>query len=101
MLDVELAKASAVTGLTLERTLREVARIAYGDARKFYRTDGTLKSAVEWDEDMAAVVAAVEVDEQYTGAGEKRRLTGQSRKSARACRSTAVLFGICAIGVQT
>ncbi len=50
-------------GLTTERTLMEVARIAYSDPRKFYNTDGSLKSILELDDDCAATIASVEWDE--------------------------------------
>lgn len=50
-------------GLTTERTLREVARIAYSDPRKFYNKDGSLKSILELDDDCAATIASVEWDE--------------------------------------
>jgi len=50
-------------GLTTERTLLEVARLAYSDPRKFYNTDGSLKSILELDDDCAATIASVEWDE--------------------------------------
>jgi phage terminase small subunit len=50
-------------GLSTERTLREVARLAYADPRNFYRADGTIKPIHELDDDTAATIASVEVDE--------------------------------------
>lgn len=49
--------------LTTERTLREIARLAYSDPRKFYNADGTLKQIHELDDDTAATIASVELDE--------------------------------------
>lgn len=49
--------------LTTERTLREIARMAYSDPRKFYNADGTLKQIHELDDDTAATVASIELDE--------------------------------------
>jgi phage terminase small subunit len=57
------APAILAAGLSLERTLREIACVVYADPRRFYRADGTLKDPVEWDDDMAAAVAQVEIDE--------------------------------------
>jgi phage terminase small subunit len=57
------APAIEAAGLSVERTLLEIARVAYADPRRFYRADGTLKDPVEWDDDMAAAVAQVEIDE--------------------------------------
>lgn len=54
------APALKATGLTVERTLREVERISHVDPRSFYRDDGTMKAPKEWDDAMAAAVASVE-----------------------------------------
>lgn len=53
--------------ITTERTFREVARLAYSDPRRFYRPDGTLKHVSELDDDAAATVASMEVDELTAG----------------------------------
>lgn len=63
----DLAKAARevarISGLDPERTLREVARVSYADPRKFYGTDGNLVPIADLDDDCAAVVASIEVDE--------------------------------------
>lgn len=56
-------KAAAIAGLTVERTLREVARLAYSDPRKLRRPDGSFIPMHELDDDTAATIAGVEVDE--------------------------------------
>lgn len=66
-LKVRRAQLLAVYQLTTERTLREIARIAYADPRKFYRLDGTLKPITELDDDAAAAVASLESDEITAG----------------------------------
>lgn len=55
------APAIAAAGLTVERTIEEVRRISQVDPRRFFRDDGTMVPMSEWDEDMAAAVASVEV----------------------------------------
>jgi len=76
-------KYAVITGLDLDRTLREVARVAYSDPRKFYtpvldaagkpvedaqsRAMMRLMDAWEMDADTAATVASVEVDEIKAG----------------------------------
>ena len=57
-------KLAESTGLNSERILQEVARIAYADPRRFYRPNGTVKPMIEWDDDMGAAVAAIEVDQK-------------------------------------
>jgi phage terminase small subunit len=57
------AELSQATRLTAERVLAEIGRLAFADARKLFRPDGTLKSPAEWDDDIAAAVASVEIVE--------------------------------------
>ena len=71
-----LAEKQAETGMTIERTLREIARIAYADVRKLYRPDGTIKPMAEWDDDTAATVAGLE-NVEFTSDGQ---VTGRLRK---------------------
>jgi phage terminase small subunit len=58
-----IKKAAEISGLTVERTLREIARLAYSDPRKLYREDGALIPVNELDDDSAACIASLEVDE--------------------------------------
>lgn len=58
-----LDRAQKITGVTVERTLREVGRLAYSDTRKFFKQDGTLLPLHELDDDTAATIASIEVDE--------------------------------------
>lgn len=60
---VVVDEAKEITGLTVVRTLREVARLAYFDPRKLYTPEGQLKKIHELDDDTAAAIASVEVDE--------------------------------------
>lgn len=64
------AQASESAQLTVHRTLREVARLAYFDPRKLYHPDGSLKKVTELDDDTAAGLASIEV-EQTRVEGEK------------------------------
>ncbi len=58
-----MAKATQKACLEIERTLREVARVAYSDPRRFYDSNGKLKRICDLDDDTAATIAGVEVDE--------------------------------------
>jgi phage terminase small subunit len=60
---IVMKDGQAITGLTVERTLREIARIAYSDPRKLRRPDGSFIPFDEMDDDTAATVAGVEFDE--------------------------------------
>ena len=60
-------KAAEKSGLSVERTLLEVSRLAYSDPRKFYDKDGQLIPIHELDDDTAACIASIEVDEINAG----------------------------------
>ncbi len=50
-----------IAGLSTERTLLEIARIAYFDPANLYRPDGTLKTIPEMDADTRAAISSVDV----------------------------------------
>jgi phage terminase small subunit len=50
-------------GITRERIVAEVARIAFADVRRLFKSDGTLKPVQEIDDDTAGALAGVDVVE--------------------------------------
>jgi phage terminase small subunit len=56
--------------ITRERVLMEFARLAFVDPRAFYNADGTLKQVTELDQDTAAALTGMEVDEIRVGNNE-------------------------------
>jgi len=81
-----LAKAK----LTVEGTLREVARIAYFDPRRLFDESGKLKPIHELDDDTAAALAGIEVLEEYQGTGSERVLVGYTTKVKHADKNAAL-----------
>lgn len=71
------------TLVTADRVVRELARVAFSDARKLYRPDGTLKAPSEWDDETAAAVSGVETDESVMQIAETERLTTRTHKVKR------------------
>lgn len=67
MIAARQAEIERKIGLTTERTLQELARLAYSDPRKLYHADGRMKAIHELDDDSAACVAMVESDEITVG----------------------------------
>ena len=76
--------------LTTERTLREIARLAYVDPRKFFHADGTPKHIQELDDDTAAALAGIEVTEEWAGTGHSRVQTGVTKKYKLADKNAAL-----------
>ncbi len=60
-------KAAAANEVTVERVLKEVARLAFVDLRKAYNEDGTLKKPTEMDDDTAAALAGIDVSSTMIG----------------------------------
>lgn len=67
-------------GLSVERTLREVRRLAYSDPRRFYDKDGNLIAVHDLDDDTAATIASIEHEEIWSGRGGDREQTGLLKK---------------------
>src|SRR5690242_5034597 len=55
--------------ITPDRTLLEIARVAYSDVASFFNPDGTLKKPAELDEDQRACLAGFEASIQNVAAG--------------------------------
>lgn len=66
--------------LETERVLEELRRIVFADPRKFYNADGSLKSVVDLDDDTAAALSSLDVDEIKEGRGSKMRVVGMTTK---------------------
>jgi len=71
--DALLAESAAKAMLSIERTDREIACIAFFDPRKLFHDDGTMKSPSELDADLAAAVASFEVTETSVADGKGKR----------------------------
>lgn len=65
-----LAKVQKDTGITLERTLREIARLGFFDPRKLLDAKGNPKPLHELDDDTAAAIAGLEVQQIELGSGD-------------------------------
>lgn len=59
-------KAAAEVEMTAAEVIRGLSRIARFDRRKLYRPDDTFRPPSEWDDDTAAVVTGLEVEETVT-----------------------------------
>jgi phage terminase small subunit len=58
----EAEKAVAAAGLTIERTLLEIARIAYADPGRLFSLQGEALAIDELSDDMRAVISRVKLD---------------------------------------
>jgi phage terminase small subunit len=59
------AEHAAKMKVSAERVLRELARVAFADHRKLYHQNGRLKAPHEFDDDTAATIASLQVEEGH------------------------------------
>lgn len=78
--DAHLEKVAAETGISIQRVLTEVARLAFFDPRKLFKPDGSPLPINELDDDTAAALAGLEVLEEFEGKGEDRVFVGYTKK---------------------
>jgi len=60
------AAYSEKTGVTREKVLAEVARLAFSDIRNYYTGDDKLKAITDLDDNEAAALASVKTYEEYS-----------------------------------
>lgn len=64
------------TEITQDRVLREYAKIAFFNPKKLFRDNGQPKDITELDDDTAAVIAGLKVNDVYEGFGDDRTFIG-------------------------
>lgn len=69
----QTAKALDKLEVTVQRVLKERARLAFFDPRKLFNEDGTPVPIQDLDDDTAAVIAGVKLDGKFVGRGKARK----------------------------
>lgn len=90
LIEAVVIKAEEKVGLTVERTLQELARMAFFDPRKLFNADGSPKQITELDDDTAAALAGLDVHEEYTGQGEDKVFVGYTKKYKLVDKNAAI-----------
>jgi len=70
-IDRRVEKVAEKAEISAADVIRELGRIAFADIRKLYDEHGNLKPISELDDDTAAVLAGIEVEELQDGAVRK------------------------------
>lgn len=68
------------TEITIDKVLKEYARLGFLDPRKFFNADGSPRDITELDDDTAAALAGFEVMEVWEGQGDNRTFVGYLKK---------------------
>jgi Terminase small subunit len=66
--------------ITADNVLQEIAKLAFFDPRKLFKPDGSLKQLTELDDDTAAGLGGLEVQELFEGTGEQKHYYGLVKK---------------------
>lgn len=80
LIDELEAAAAKKAGVTHERVIKELARVAFLDPRKLFDDDRNAIDISDLDEDTAAAIAGVDVFEEYQGRGNDREFLGYTKK---------------------
>lgn len=86
----ELASVQKRSGITLEKTLKEIAKGAFYDPRRMFNEDGTAKGINELDDIEAAAIEGFEVEEVFAGRGDERMAVGRVIKVKLAKRAVSL-----------
>jgi phage terminase small subunit len=97
--DSAIAARSVRTGITADRVLLELARIAFFDPRRLLQADGTPIPVNELDEDTAAALAGMDVMEEYEGSGKDRVFIGYTKKIKIADKVSALTLSMRHLGM--
>ena len=96
-----MAKRAAATQITAERVLQELGRVAFFDPRRLLNADGSPRHINELDDDTAAVLAGMDILEEYEGSGEDRRFVGYTKKVKLADKVGALSLAMRHLGMLT
>lgn len=76
--------------VTVERVVAEYAKLGFFDPRKLFNADGKPKDITELDDDTAAALAGLDMQEVYEGYGEDREFVGYVKKYKLADKKSAL-----------
>jgi len=66
--------------VTVERVVAEYAKLGFFDPRNLFNADGSPKKITELDDDTAAALAGLDIQEIYEGFGEEKKFVGYTKK---------------------
>ena len=79
-IEIKQKELEEKSGVTQQRIIDELAKIAFADIRKAYDGNGNLKSIQDIDDETAGAIVGIESFEEYEGRGEDREYIGDTKK---------------------
>lgn len=89
-IDKKIKKAADSSEITVERTLRELSRLAFFDIRKLVNPDGSPKPIQDLDDDTAAAIGGLDILEEFEGTGKDRKFIGYTKKYKITDKNSAI-----------
>jgi phage terminase small subunit len=89
-IDRRKQERSSRVGITQDRVLLELSRIAFFDPRRLLREDGSPKPMNELDDDTAAAIAGLDIQECYETIDDKKVFVGYVKKYRIADKNSAL-----------
>jgi phage terminase small subunit len=68
------------TDISVDKVLKEIAKIAFSDLTEIFKEDGSLKPTSEWPRNMSRAISSVEIEELFDGYGDDRHQIGHTKK---------------------
>ena len=79
-IDIKQKALEEKSGVTQQRIIEELAKIAFADIRKAYDKNGNLRPIQDLDDDTAGAIIGLESFEEYEGRGDDREYIGDTKK---------------------
>ena len=98
-IDKLMKKRQEKVGITQERVLQELARIAFFDPKKLFDNEGNPIPITELDDDTAAVIAGLDLKEEYEGYGDERKFVGYTKKIKLSDKNSALNLAMRHLGM--
>lgn len=90
MMAAPIAKAAAETEITVARLVKELGRIAFLDLRKLFDDQGRMLAIDQLDDDTAAALSGIDIDELFEFNGAEKEKVGFTRKVRTASKLDAI-----------
>lgn len=65
--EIAATAAKQKYGVTVERVLQELSRVAFSDLRPVFNENGSMKATKDWPDELAAMISSIEVTERSGG----------------------------------
>lgn len=95
----KMGKREKRTEITQDRVLQELAKIAFFDPKKLFDANGSPIPLHELDDETSAVIAGLDLHEEYEGSGDDRKFVGYTKKIKLLDKNSALSLAMRHLGM--